>query len=89
MGRVQSIEAMSKKIEGQAIEHGGWIEFDQAPDENGPWKAATIFIAEGSETQPRAFTEEDVAKAIQSTRIRGSSVALDIMHVLLSPRITT
>lgn len=38
---------MAKKIEGLILDHGGWIEFDQGPDEPGPWRPATLVIHEG------------------------------------------
>lgn len=47
-----------KVIKGFAIEHGGWIEFDVAPDENGPWRPATIYIGSG-----KLYTEAEYLEA--------------------------
>ncbi len=46
---------MAKKLQGAAIDHNGWIEFDQAPDEPGPWQKATLVIGD-----ERVFTESEV-----------------------------
>ena len=46
---------MAKKLQGAAIDHNGWMEFDQAPDEPGPWQKATLVIGD-----ERVFTESEV-----------------------------
>ncbi len=53
---------MAKKIEGAAIDHNGWIEFDQAPDEPGPWQSATLVIHEGK--PERVYTQSEVDKLL-------------------------
>jgi hypothetical protein len=49
---------MDKKVKGYMINHGGWIEFDQAPDENGPWVPCTMVISD--KAHERVFTESEV-----------------------------
>lgn len=49
---------MDKKVKGYMINHGGWIEFDQAPDENGPWVPCIMVISDKS--HERVFTESEV-----------------------------
>ena len=40
------------------INHGGWIEFDQAPDDDGAWVPCTMVIAD--KAHERVFTESEV-----------------------------
>jgi hypothetical protein len=49
---------MAKKVNGYMINHGGWIEFDQAPDDNGPWVPCTMVISD--KAHERVFTESEV-----------------------------
>lgn len=54
---------MAKKIEGAAIDHNGWIEFDQAPDEPGPWQKATLVIGD-----ERVYTASDVRAMLEAVK---------------------
>ena len=49
---------MTKKVNGYMINRGGWIEFDQAPDDDGPWVPCTMVIAD--KAHERTFTESEV-----------------------------
>ena len=54
---------MDKKVKGYMINHGGWIEFDQAPDENGPWVPCTMVISD--KAHERVFGESEVRAMLQ------------------------
>lgn len=65
---------MAKKVNGYIINHGGWIEFDQAPDDNGPWVPCTMVIAD--KAHERLFTESEVRAMMRTiTHCTGSPVA--------------
>ena len=55
---------MAKKLEGAVIDHNGWIEFDKAPDEPGPWQKATLVIGE-----ERVFTESEVRAIMNEIKV--------------------
>jgi hypothetical protein len=57
---------MAKKVNGYMINRGGWIEFDQAPDENGPWVPCTMVIS--NKAHERVFTESEVRELRQADR---------------------
>ena len=54
---------MAKKVNGYVVNHGGWIEFDQAPDDNGPWVPCTMVIAD--KAHEPVFTETEVKAIMQ------------------------
>jgi hypothetical protein len=54
---------MAKKVNGYMINRAGWIEFDQAPDENGPWVPCTMVISD--KAHERVFTESEVRAIVR------------------------
>jgi hypothetical protein len=67
---------MAKKVNGYMINRGGWIEFDQASDENGPWVPCTMVISD--KAHERVFTESEVKAIVE--RIGRANCLPEALH---------
>lgn len=73
---------MAKKVNGYMINHGGWIEFDQAPDDNGPWVPCTMVISD--KAHERVFTESEVVAILRECEYQLETLSIGKIKVGLT-----
>ncbi len=74
----------TKTVKGFALDHGGWVEFDETPDDGmEPWQFATLVIGKGD--HPDMMLKSEVTailrEAICSTNDRGAVDVLTIINI--------